>query len=92
MQQKYFIVKSQEDNLKDLEYGRGILAEEVNEYAASCTDLVIRRGKGKVANMECCLVSVDVHSVDCVGMVAELKINDNPYGNVFETCLWLLYL
>ena len=77
-----FIVESQQDNLRDL--GHGILAEEVNEYAASRADLVIRRDKGKATNAECCLVSVDVHSVDCVGMVAELKMDDNTNLPIWE--------
>ena len=34
--------------------------------------------------MECCLVSVDVRSVDCVGMVAKHKIDDSTNLSIWE--------
>ena len=77
-----FIVESQQHNLRDL--GMGIKPEELNEYAASKADLVVRRVKEKVTSLDCCIVSVDVPSLKCLGMVAELKISDTSNIPVWE--------
>ena len=76
-----FIVESEEQNLRDL--GMGMKFEDVNEYAASKADLVVRKVNNMIKNnVECCVVSVE--SVDCLGMVAELKIDDDSNLPVLE--------
>jgi len=57
-----FIVETQQQNLKDI--GIGILGEEINEYAASLPDLVIRRDGSKEPLMVA-VVSLDIPVALC---------------------------
>ena len=56
--------------------GEKIYPEEINEYALSKADLVIRRENSKEDNMSCCMVSLIKDDNNCnidkvQGMVAE---------------------
>lgn len=78
-----YLVESQRANLCDL--GLGIKAEELNEYAASKADLVVRRVKENETYLDCCIVSIDVPPLtDCIGMVAEMKIDDSSNTPIWE--------
>lgn len=82
---KRYIVETQEDNLKEL--GLNLVPEEMNEYAMSKADLVIRRDKLILDDdLKCMMVFVDgIAGVDCVsGMVTELKVDDQTSAPVWE--------
>ncbi len=73
-----YIVVPRKENIKNL--GKGILPEEVNEYAKSKSDLVIRKDQLVPPGvMRCCVVSVvkDVPTVEVIkGLVSEIKLTD----------------
>ena len=74
----------QEDNLREL--GSNLVPEEINEYAMSKADLVIRRDKLISDNdLKCMTVIVDVDGVS--GMLTELKIDNQTSANVTAICL-----
>lgn len=81
-----FVVESQKENLRDV--GEQMYPEEINEYALSKADLVIRRENSKEDIMSCCMVSLvkdDICSIDKVqGMVAELKLHDGSNKPIWE--------
>ena len=89
---KSYIVETQVENLKEL--GPNLNPAEINEYATSKADLVIKKGKPVSSDrLKCAYVSVDDHhcGANCVstvpsvsGMVAELKIDDETTGPVWE--------
>ena len=74
-----YIVISRKENIENI--GKVILPEEINEYACSKADLVIRKDKLVSTDIvECCMVSIieDVPAVDVItGLVGELKIDDD---------------
>ena len=57
-----FIVESQNDNLKDV--SMEISPEEVNEYATSCADLVMRKDGGKQVEQPVKLAVVSLDNVE----------------------------
>ena len=71
-----FIVETQQDYLKDV--GKGLLAEEINEYASSQPDLVIRRESSKEPLM-IAMFHLDIPSIEenITAMVAKLKLRDD---------------
>ena len=73
-----FIVESQKENLRDV--GRNIYEEEINEYALSKADLVIRRNIVKEGSVSCCMVSPTNDDMD-EGM-ARLQTDDKKKGGV----------
>ena len=89
---KSYIAETQVENLKEL--GPNLNPAEINEYATSKADLVIRKGKPVSSDrLKCAYVSVDDHhcGANCVStvpsvsrMVAELKIDDETTGPVWE--------
>ena len=83
-----FIIESQ-DNLKDI--GKGISPEEINEYATSRADLIIRRD-GVKDPLILTLLSLDIPQIEepPTGLVAELKVCNVGNGNVLETCQQLV--
>ena len=77
--QNDFIIESQEDNLKDI--GKGISPEEINEYATSRADLIIRRD-GVKDPLILALLSLDIPQIEepPTGLVAELKVRNVGNG------------
>ena len=79
-----YIVETQAENLREL--GPGLISADVNEYATSKADLLIRNEKLVLNDkLKCVYISVDDHhcgaGYDCIstlpcvsGMVAELQI------------------
>ena len=91
---KLYIVETQEENLREL--GPHLIPADINEYASSKADLVIRNEKSILNDgLKCVYISVDDHhcgaGCDCIstlpcvsGMVAELKIDNGTSGPVWE--------
>lgn len=74
--------------------GNNIRSDELNEYATSRADLVIRREKCNEEEMSCCFVSLnddvpdvtnDIPCIDGVcGLVTELKLSDESNHPICE--------
>ena len=77
-----FIIESQEDNLKDI--GKGISPEEINEYATSRADLIIRRD-GVKDPLILALLSLDIPQIE-----EPPTVRNVGNGNVLETCQQLV--
>ena len=77
-----FVVRSQEENLKYLGMGEDLAPTEINDYAASCADLVIYRNKWN-AELETCSVLI---FEDRSGLVTELEndVGDQPILECFR--------
>ena len=83
-----YIVVPRKENIKNL--GKGILPEEVNEYAKSKSDLVIRKDQLVPPGViRCCVVSVvkDVPTVEMIkGLVSEIMREITPNRSVYVIC------
>ena len=83
-----YIVTSRKENIKNL--GKVILPEEINEYACSKSDLVIRKDKLVPSDMiKCCVVSIVEDDRCNYRFSGGNKIQIIQSLNVIETCrLW----
>jgi len=80
---KSFVVQKQTCNLIDL--GSKFNATEINEYATSKADLVIKKDRSHVKEMVCCMVFSAVPSCNFSAMVAELKLDNTTIYPVVKS-------
>ena len=78
---KSYVVEMQECNLKDV--GLRFTESEINEYATSRADLVIKKDQVATGDQKCCVIFT-IQQTDITAMVAELKVDDSTTFPLLE--------